>query len=136
MNSVAPAPGAVRLAGFIVTLQGVTALLMAAVLVLRGLTGADQRVVGGVSLAVCFGLIGAGVLAAGRALMRGRRWGRGAAVFANLLALAVAWYVAVGSHRWVYGILLGLAGLTVLGLLLSRSAVHWVTRRPTPTGSS
>lgn len=136
MNTVSPVPGAVRSAGLIVAVQGAAALVAAAVLVLRGLAGADQRVVGGVSLAVCIALIGAGVLAAGWALNRGKRWGRGVAVFANLLLLPVAWYVAVGSQRWGYGIPIGVAVLLVLALLFSPGAVRWVARRPTPTGSS
>lgn len=135
MNTVSPAPGAVRSAGLIVAGQGTTALAAAAVLVLRGLTGADQQVVGGVSLAVCIGLIGAAVLAAGWALTRGKRWGRGVAVFANLLLLPVAWYVAVGSQRWVFGIPIGVATLVVLGLLFSPPALRWVARPPTRTGS-
>ncbi|HEU4363311.1 MAG TPA: hypothetical protein VFR27_17640 [Mycobacterium sp.] len=134
MNAVSPVPGAVRSAGAIVALQGAAALVVAAALVLRGLAGADQRVVGGVSLAVCFGLIGAGVLGTGWALTRGKRWGRGAAVFANLLLLPVAWYVAVGSHRWAYGLPIGVVALAVLGLLFSPAALRWVAQRPALTG--
>ncbi|MGH3562599.1 MAG: hypothetical protein ACRDTN_12575, partial [Mycobacterium sp.] len=40
-------PGVVRSAGLIVAVQGAVAVVAAAVLVLRGLTGADQRVVNG-----------------------------------------------------------------------------------------
>ena len=54
--------------------------------------------------AAWFAIIGGGVLAAGWALWTGRRWGRGVAVFAQLLLLPVAWYIAVGSHQWIYGI--------------------------------
>lgn len=116
-----------RGAGFVVAAQGAIGLIVAAVLVLRGLVGADQRVVGGVSLAVCFVLVGGAVLAAGWALVRGRRWGRGVAVFANLLLLPVTWYVAVDSHRWAYGAPIGVVALIVLGLLFSPAALGWVT---------
>lgn len=134
MNVVSPVPGVVRSAGVIVVLQGAAALVVAAALVLRGLAGADQRVVGGVSLAVCFGLIGAGVLGAGWALTRGRRWGRGVAVLANLLLLPVAWYVAVGSDRWVCGLPIAVVALVVLGLLFSPAGLRWVAQRPALTG--
>ena len=44
------------------------------------------------------------MLAAGCALVTGKRWGRGLAVFTQLLLLPVAWYLAVGSHRPAFGI--------------------------------
>jgi hypothetical protein len=122
-TSAAPAP--VRGAGLIVAVQGAAALVVAAVLVVRGLAGADQRVVNGLGTAVWFVLVGGGVLAAGRALVVGKRWGRGLAVFTQLLLLPVAWYLAVGSHQPAFGIPLGIAALTVLVLLFSPAAVRW-----------
>jgi peptidoglycan/LPS O-acetylase OafA/YrhL len=105
--------------------QGAAALVIAAVLVLRGLTGADQRVVNGFGTAGWFALVGCGVLAAARALLRGRRWGRGATVFANLTLLPIAWYLGVGSHRWGYGTAIGVVALAALALLFSPAAVRW-----------
>jgi hypothetical protein len=100
-------------------------LVLAAVLVIRRLAGADQHVVNGLGTAICFALVGGGVLAAGWALVTGRRWGRGLAVSTQLLLLPVAWYLAVGSHRLFFGIPLAFVALTVLILLLSPVAVHW-----------
>jgi hypothetical protein len=108
-----------------VGLQGVTALVVAAVLVVRGVAGADQRVVNGLGTAIWFALFGAGVLAAGCALVAGKRWGRGLGVFTQLLLLPVAWYLGVGSHQLIFGIALGLVALTALVLLLSPAAVRW-----------
>ena len=122
-TSSAPTP--VRGAGLIVAVQGAAALVVAAVLVVRGLAGADQRVVNGLGTAVWFVVVGGGVLAAGRALVVGKRWGRGLAVFAQLLLLPVAWYLAVGSHQPAFGIPLGIVALTVLVLLFSPAAVRW-----------
>jgi peptidoglycan/LPS O-acetylase OafA/YrhL len=122
-TSSAPTP--VRGAGLIVAVQGAAALVIAAVLVVRGLAGADQRVVNGLGTAVWFVVVGGGVLAAGRALVLGKRWGRGLAVFAQLLLLPVAWYLAVGSHQPAFGIPLGIVALTVLVLLFSPAAVRW-----------
>lgn len=98
---------------------------MAAVLVVRAIAGADQRVVNGLGTAVWFLVIGGVVLAAGRALTVGRRWGRGLAVFTQLLLLPVAWYLTVGSHRPAFGIPVALVALTVLALLFSPPALRW-----------
>ena len=77
--------------------------------------------------AAWFAIIGGAVLAAGRALWTGRRWGRGVAVFAQLLLLPVAWYLAVGSQQWIYGIGVGIVALITLVLLFSPSAVQWLS---------
>jgi peptidoglycan/LPS O-acetylase OafA/YrhL len=115
----------VRGAGLIVAVQGVAALAVAVLLMLRGIAGADQRVVNGLGTAVWFVLVGGVVLAGGRALMRGKRWGRGLAVVTQLLLLPVAWYLAVGSHQPAFGIPVGIVALTVLILLFSPAAVRW-----------
>ena len=99
--------------------------MLAAVLVVRGVAGADQRVVNGVGTAVFFVLVGAVVLAAGRALMVGKRWGRGLAVITQLLLLPVAWYLTVDSHRPGFGIPAGVVALAVLGLLFSPAGLRW-----------
>ena len=109
--------------------QGAAALLMAAVLVVRALAGADQHVVNGLGTAIWFVLAGGAVLAAGRGLMGGRRWARGLGVFTQLLLLPVAWYLGVGSARPVFGIPLALVALTVLALLFSPAAVRWAAGR-------
>jgi hypothetical protein len=123
-----PAPASVRGAGLIVAAQGATAIVAAAVLLVRALGGADQRVVNGFGTALWFVLIGGAVLSAGCALLFGRRWGRGLAVFAELSLLPVAWYLTVGSHRPLVGIPVGIMALTALALLLSPAAVRWVSR--------
>jgi hypothetical protein len=116
----------VRGAGVIVAVQGAIGLVLAAVLLIRGLGGADQRVVNGFGTAAWFALIGGAVLAAGVAMLTGRRWGRGLAVFAQLLLLPVAWYLGVGSHRILAGAVVGIVALAVLALLFSPPAVRWV----------
>jgi hypothetical protein len=118
----------VRGAGLIVAVQGATGVIVAAVLLFRRLGGADQRAVNGFGTALWFILMGGAVLSAGCALLLGRRWGRGLAVFAELLLLPVAWYLAVGSHRPLAGIPVGVMALTALALLLSPAAVRWVSR--------
>lgn len=131
-----PAPGTVRGAGVIVAAQGAAALILAAVLLVRGVAGADQRVVNGFGTAAWFVLVGGAVLAAGCALLFGRRWGRGLAVFAELLLLPVSWYLAVGSHRPQVGVPLGIVAVAVLFLLFSPAALRWVASDQRGSASS
>jgi peptidoglycan/LPS O-acetylase OafA/YrhL len=121
-------PPAVRYAGFLVAAEGLAGLIAAVVLVVRGIDGADQHVVSGYGTATWFLLVGGAVLAAGWALINGRRWGRGLAVFFNLLLLGVAWYI-FGSHQVGYAIGVALVALVALGLLFSPSTVQWMSKR-------
>ena len=121
-------PPGVRYAGFLTAAEGVAALVVAVVLLVRASGGADQQIVNGWGTALWFVLIGCGVLAGGWALITGRRWGRGIAVISNLLLLPVAWYV-ITSHHVVYGALLGLLALGTLALLFTPSTVEWLTHR-------
>lgn len=118
-------PVAVRRAGTVVALEGVAGLVVAVVLVIVGFDGGDSKVSFGT--AGWFVLVGGAVLAAGWALRDGRHWGRGVAVFAQLLLLPVAWYMAVGSHRPELGIPVGFVAAGVLALLFSPSAVRWAS---------
>ncbi len=117
------------MAGLLVEVQGAAALAVAVALVVRGVAGADQRVVNGLGTAVWFFLVGGVVLAAGRALARGRRWGRGLGIFTQLLLLPVAWYLAAGSHRPAFGVPLGILAAAVLVLLFSPPALRWAAGR-------
>jgi hypothetical protein len=121
-----PSPTTVRQAAMLVALEGAAGLVAALVFVVRGLAGADQSTVSGFGNAAWFAIIGGGVLVAAWALWTGRRWGRGLAVFAQLLLLPVTWYIAVGSHQWLYGVPVGVVALVTLGLLFSPSALQWL----------
>jgi peptidoglycan/LPS O-acetylase OafA/YrhL len=124
---IVPSPTTVRQAAIVVSLQGASLVVVAAVLVVRHLTGVqDQPWLSGYGTAGWFAIMGSAVLAAGWALWTGRRWGRGIAVFAQLLLLPVAWYMAVGSHQWLYGIPVALVALATLALLFSPSALQWL----------
>jgi len=115
---------------------GTAGLLVAAVLVIRAIGGADQRVVNGFGTAVWFVVAGGAVLAAGGALLNGRRWGRGLAVFAELLLLPVAWYLTVGSDRALFGIPLAAVALTALALLFSPATLRWLSPDDQPGSAS
>jgi hypothetical protein len=131
-----PSPTPVRKAAALVALEGVAGLLAAAVYVLSGFGGSDDPGMNKFGTAVWFAIIGGAVLAAGLALWTGRRWGRGVAVFAQLLLLPVSWYIAVGSHQWLYGIPVGIVALVVLALLFSPSAVQWLGRQDSDDASA
>ena len=135
---IARPPASVRGAGMIVAVQGAAGLVVAVVLLLRAIGGAaDQRVANGFGTAVWFIVAGGAVLAAGWALLVGKRWGRGLAVFAELLLLPVAWYLTVGSDRVLIGIPLAVMALTGLALLFSPAAVRWVSgAQPGPASAA
>lgn len=134
--SAQSSPGPVRAAAVLVGIQGVVAVAAAVVFLIRGLAGADENVVNGFGNAAWFGILGAAVLAAGWALWTGRRWGRGIAVFTQLLLLPVSWYAGVGSHRWLYGIPLALVAIAVLMLLFSPAAIRWIQGPPASAASA
>jgi hypothetical protein len=121
-----PSPTTVRQAAALVALEGAAGIVAAVVFVVRGLAGADQHIVSGFGNAAWFAIIGGGVLTAGWALWTGRRWGRGVAVFAQLLLLPVSWYIAVGSQQWLYGVPVGIVALITLVLLFSPSTLQWL----------
>jgi hypothetical protein len=121
-----PSPTTVRQAAILVALEGAAGLVAAVVYVVSGLARADEPGLNKFGTAAWFAIIGGGVLAAAWALWTGRRWGRGVAVFAQLLLLPVAWYIAVGSNQWMYGIPVGIVALVTLVLLFSPSAVQWL----------
>lgn len=127
-------PAVVRIAGFAVLAEAAAAFIVAGVLVVRAMGGADQHVVNGYGTAAWFALIGAGVAAGGAALVRERRWGRGIAVFANLLLLPISWYVFT-SHQAPYAVAVAGVSVLVLGLLFSPSALRWASERPGPASA-
>jgi hypothetical protein len=118
----------VRQAAVATALEGVTLVVVAVVLVVRAIGGAQERSISGYGTAGWFVIMGTAVLAAAWAMWTGRRWGRGIAVFAQLLLLGVAWYVAVGSQRWAYGVPIAVVALVTLVLLFSPSTVQWLSQ--------
>lgn len=121
-----PSPSTVRQAAVLVALEGAVGLVAAVVYVVSGLGGAEESGLNKFGTAAWFVIVGGGVLAAGWALWTGRRWGRGIAVFAQLLLLPVSYYVAVGSHQWAFGIPIAVVAIATLVLLFSPSAVEWI----------
>ena len=127
MNSQIAIPAPVRIAGWISSAQGLFGVGAAVVLFIRAVGGHHEQtvVISGYGTAVWFALLGGGLLAAGVGLLRGKRWGRGLVVIAELLLLFVAWYAAVGSGRVLAGVALAAACLLALVSLFRREAIEW-----------
>lgn len=111
-------------------LESVALMVVAVVLVVRAVGGAHEVSISGYGTAGWFVVMGGALFTAAWALWTGRRWGRGIAVFAQLLLLPVAWYIAVGSRQWSYGVPVALVAAVGLALLFSPSAVQWLTQDP------
>lgn len=131
-----PSPTSVRQAAIVVSLQGLAGLGAAIWYVVSGLLGTREPGMNLFGTAGWFVVMGAAVLAAGWALWTGRRWGRGLAVFAQLILLGVAWYVGVGSGQWVPGVALAVVVLAVIALLFSPSALQWAAAQDSPAADS
>ncbi|MGV0850867.1 hypothetical protein [Mycolicibacterium phlei] len=125
---IVASPTTVRQAAVLVALEGVAALVAALVYVISGFGGAEEDGLNKYGTALWFAIMGSGVLAAGWALWTGRRWGRGIAVFAQLLLLPVAWYMGPGSHQWGYAIPIAAAAVLTLVLLFSPSTLEWLAQ--------
>lgn len=115
-----------RQAAVLVAVEGAAALVAALVYVVSGFGLAEESGLNKYGTALWFAVMGGGVLAAGWALWTGRRWGRGIAVFAQLLLLPVVYYMGVGSNQWLYAAPIGVMAVVTLILLFSPSTLEWV----------
>jgi hypothetical protein len=131
-----PSPTTVRQAAVLVALEGAAGLVAAVIYVVSGFGGSNEPGLNKFGTAAWFAIIGGCVLAAGWALWTGRRWGRGVAVFAQLLLLPVSWYMGVGSHQWAYAIPVAIVAIVTLVLLFSPSAVQWLGAQDPGSGSA
>lgn len=121
-----PPPATVRRAALLVGLQGAVGAVAAVVFLIRALGGSDRHIVNGFGNAAWFAVFGGALLAAAWALWTGRRWGRGIAIFIQLLLLPVTWYMGPGSHRWIYGVPIALVALGALVLLFAPATLRWM----------
>ncbi|GAA3031926.1 hypothetical protein GCM10010528_11410 [Gordonia defluvii] len=133
MRLVIPVPRPIRWAGISIATQGCVGIVAAAILVIREAGGHHDDFASGYGLALWCSLIGLGVLAGGIALLRGKRWGRGIGVVAELLLLPVAYSLLTDSHQPFLGVPLGFWALATLAALFSASALAWASGPSTPT---
>jgi peptidoglycan/LPS O-acetylase OafA/YrhL len=133
-------PTTIRVGGGLTALEGLVSLVLAVVLVARELSSSGDGLVSGYGIAVWFAAIGAGVLAAGVSLVRGRRGGRAPATIVQVVLLPVVWSLLTDSGQPVLGAALGVVVVAVLVLLFVPSSLTWTSDRfaeehpPVPDG--
>ncbi|PSL58646.1 hypothetical protein B0I31_101867 [Saccharothrix carnea] len=123
MSTQSKVPPAVRVAGALTALQGLTGLAFAVALVVRSFSAEKSGEVLGE--AAYFAVLAGGVLAAGVGLVLGRHWGRTPAIVVQLLLLGVAWYMYGPSDRQLWGSLLGVYAVGTLALLFTNPVRRW-----------
>ena len=107
-----------RLAEIFVNIEALFLLCLAAYLIIRSLTS-ELTEADAVAAEIVFLILGAvGLFFAGRGMVRSKRYGRGAIVMANLIALGVAYYMIDGD-RIVWGLVLGSVALITGGLTIA-----------------
>ncbi|MFF0816501.1 hypothetical protein ACFYVR_15335 [Rhodococcus sp. NPDC003318] len=121
-------PTTVRWAGGLVAFEGALAVVVAIVLVVRGLLGHDGEAANPYGTAAWFVILGGAVLAAGLALLRGRRWGRAIAVVAQLLLLPVVWSLLTDSHQPILGVLCAVIVVPALAFLFAGPTSRWMAQ--------
>lgn len=119
-------PSPVRIAGAVTALEGIIAIVVALILAIREAAGHKEAAISGYGTAAWFGIIGAGVVVGGLALVTGRRWGRAIAVVAQILLLPVAYALLTDSNQPFFGVPLGIVALAVLVLIFSPASVRWL----------
>ena len=105
-------------AAALANLEALFLLSLALYLFTRSLTS-DVEELDAVIAEIIFLIAGAaGLFFAGRGILRGKRYGRGPIVMANLIALGVAYYMIDGD-RISWGITLGAIAITTAGLAIA-----------------
>ena len=105
-------------AAALANLEALFLLFLALYLFTRSLTS-DVEELDAVIAEIIFLIAGAtGLFFAGRGILRGKRYGRGPIVMANLIALGVAYYMIDGD-RISWGITLGAVAITTGGLAIA-----------------
>jgi hypothetical protein len=114
----------VRVAGALVGVQALLAVVFAAFLVLRA-SSAELPVSFVLGEAAYFAVIGAALLAVGLGLLTGRRWARTPAIVTQLLLLPVVYSLIGPSRQLVLGVVAGAYVITTFLLLISEPSRTW-----------
>lgn len=126
MSTDISTPSQVRAAGALVCLQALAALGFAVALLVRGLA---ENSAGNIAFAVfgAFLVIGVAISLPGIALLRGKRGGRNAAVFVQLLLLGATWYQFSPAEWIAADIAITVYCVAVLILLFLPNSRTWAT---------
>jgi hypothetical protein len=117
-------PPQVRVAGALVTLQGLAGVGVAVAILVRALAAGalSGALLGEIGF---FLLIGGAVLAVGAGLLRGRRWARSPAIVTELLLLPIVYSLLGPSRQLLLGVLAGVCVLGTFLLLISERSRIW-----------
>ncbi|QDQ99367.1 hypothetical protein FO059_13785 [Tomitella fengzijianii] len=121
-------PNTVRLAGGIVTGEGVVGVGIAIFYVISALVGNHDKGISYYGTAAWFGVLFGGVLAAGVTLLMGKRGGRGVAIITQVLLAPFAFSLLGQSHQLAWGILIVLAIVPAFVLLVHPRTSEWMNR--------
>ncbi|WP_243659066.1 hypothetical protein [Tamaricihabitans halophyticus] len=116
------APRTVRLAGALVSLQGLAGLVFVIALLVGGVSGPGTNVYGEAGY---FAVLTAGVLACGIGLLLGKRGARSPTVVVQILLGGVAWYATGPSGQPEYGLPLAAFCGVVLYLVFNAAGRAW-----------
>lgn len=105
------------------SLTAVEGLLVVAYAVAEAASVHADRLTMGVTTAVFFAALGAGLVACAWYLVHGRTWARSPVMVAQVMALGLAWNFVGGSTTWL-SVVLGLVGLVVLAGLLHPASLE------------
>jgi hypothetical protein len=128
-----PRPPQLTLAAGLAVVEGLVALGFGVVEILQVRL---FRAVVGVGVALCMVGFAVLLLAAGRALLRSRRWARAPIVVVQLILLGVGWSFRGGQTTWVAVTMIIVALLTLLALLHPRSTRALLDHREASEPSS
>lgn len=128
-------PPTVRWAGIIALIQSGIGLAYALFLIFRELTGqedpsiiyesAEANTAVGYGTAAFFIIIFGTVFAGAVNMMRGRKWGRGAIVFLNIILLPVSYYMFT-EGRVLWAVVVAASAIACLALLFNSRSLRWV----------
>jgi hypothetical protein len=108
------------------SLAAVEGLVLLAYAVLEAAHVHQDRVAMGVTTALFFAVLGAGLVACAWLVVRGRSWARSPIVVAQVMFLGLAWNFLGGATTWV-SIALALVAVVVLVGLLHPASIDALT---------
>ncbi|HVV19831.1 MAG TPA: hypothetical protein VHF06_10370 [Pseudonocardiaceae bacterium] len=129
LPTVLPAPRAVRIAGVIVALEGLTGLVFAVAVLIRafGVTTGAGNLYGEFGYYL---VIAVAMLAVAGGLLLGYRWSRTPAAVVQVLLIAVAWYAIGPTKLVVPAIITVVLCVAALVLLFTAPSRAWAVRDP------
>ena len=115
----------------IVLLEGLFGVGAGVYFLIDGIRGHDEVGISAYGTAAWFIILFGAVLAAGIALLRGKRWGRGIGVITQVLLAPVMFALFGGSEQPLWGMLLLILILPAFVMLVMPKTSEWMSRQDT-----